>query len=278
MLRDLYLVPGDPIPGRGERGGVPDRGGTPLGPPDPDAEREPNDRSLEANAYRIGRVSPGRLTNTSENDVFRFTLAATERLRIVAEPPTDGSIQLLLMSSRPADREPQPTGLGQPTAYEVLLTPGDYEVELRAETPSEDHYRFSVVPLDPFAVADDQEPNDSQWQARPMPVSGRVEGVGALPSDNDWFELSPSEDGAALTFDLPGDDVALEVSDGANAIRIERGDDDRTWTSDPVPVGVPLYVGVRVRGEAPYTLTLGAPPDTAPPADPPLAASLATAD
>ena len=182
VLRDLFLVPGDYRFQVAASAGEYRIEATPLGPPDPDAEREPNDRSLEANAYRIGRVAPGRLTNDAEVDVFRFDArrdgAPADRGRT-----TGGRLgRAGALRERVADRNRSAPGVGQPTVYEVELTPGDYEVELRSEIPSEAAYRFSVERLDPFAAPVDQEPNDREWQGRPLPASGWIQGAGAIPA------------------------------------------------------------------------------------------------
>lgn len=88
-LNDLYLVPGE------HRFRIRTRGGdyrlemAPLGPPDPEAEREPNDEDTRAEAHRIGERTLGRLATIQDVDRFRFTLAAPDHLRLRLEQPAD---------------------------------------------------------------------------------------------------------------------------------------------------------------------------------------------
>ena len=92
----MYLVPGDHLFTVDATSGDYQLRATYTGPLDPLAEQEPNDDDLAANAYGIGTTRSGRLTSDREVDVFRFTLSATEHLRMSVEPPANGSLTLEL--------------------------------------------------------------------------------------------------------------------------------------------------------------------------------------
>ena len=140
---------------------------------------------------------------------------------------------------------------------------------LRPGTPSDGRYAFAVERLDPFVARDDMEPNDDEWAARPMPTSGFVRGSGALPSDQDWFVLPASADGTPVTVVLEGEDARPMMSDWVSNIPMTAAEDGRTWTSDPVPMHVPLFLGVESSGDGPYTLTLAGGAESAPVGDAP---------
>ena len=86
-LSDLYLVPGRHW---FKVGGVAESEYrfvfTPLGPPDPDAEREPNNVSMRAGPLRVGGERTGRLVDGADIDVYRFTLDAPDHVRLELDP------------------------------------------------------------------------------------------------------------------------------------------------------------------------------------------------
>lgn len=106
-LADLYLVPGDHLIRIGTTGGDYTLTLTPLGPPDPTGEREPNNDAVSAQPIVIGQPLDGRLPQVSDRDVFRFSLAAREHLALTVTPPSDGSMTYSLsmaLSTILADR------------------------------------------------------------------------------------------------------------------------------------------------------------------------------
>jgi len=66
----------------------------PMGPPDPEAEREPNDDAFRAGAYGIGERRVGRLPTDEDVDHYRFTLPASSHLRLTLEQPVDADFGL----------------------------------------------------------------------------------------------------------------------------------------------------------------------------------------
>ena len=65
---------------------------TPLGPPDPNGELEPNNDSMHAQALALDTPRTGRIVRFGDLDINRFSLQAAERLHLNLAPPADGSL------------------------------------------------------------------------------------------------------------------------------------------------------------------------------------------
>ena len=99
-IPDLYLVPGDHLL-RVSSAGEYELHLIPIGPPDADAEREPNNDTAFAEPLRLSRERVvGRLPVASDRDVFRFSIAGPERIAITVTPPSDGAIDLSVETRR----------------------------------------------------------------------------------------------------------------------------------------------------------------------------------
>ena len=96
VLHDLYLVPGEHVFAVRAAGDEYALQATPLGPPDPDGEREPNGDPTMAERYRIGSRRVGRLPDRADHDFMRMTVAAPQRVMLRLTPPADASIGLRL--------------------------------------------------------------------------------------------------------------------------------------------------------------------------------------
>jgi len=276
-LTDLYLIPGRHW---FEVGGVDDSeyrfSFTPLGPPDPLAEREPNDDSLHAGPLRMDTERSGRLVDGGDTDVHRFTLDATEHVRLRLTPPPDGAVRLRLEggSLRFADlsaHEP-----GTPIVWDGVLRPGDYEAWVQPVVPSEGRYGLALARDDPFVVRTDLEPNDDPALASLVPPTLRVEGTGTHSGDVDWYRLPALPRGGELSLRTTGPVVRLMVRDATRdhpAESLEPG----TFRVLDLPSGEPLLLRVETETVDPYTVDIGAQGTGLPPAEPPptpLAASV----
>ena len=110
-MTDVYLIPGDHWLRVDGSDGDYSLVLTPLGPPDPNGEREPNNRSINAEPLVVGSVRTGRLPSPQDADVFRLTVDTPDHLRVTVTPPADGSINLRLESgSLRVGRDPGRTG------------------------------------------------------------------------------------------------------------------------------------------------------------------------
>ena len=254
VLTDLYLDPGEHWLRLVGSGGDYTLALTPLGPPDPDAEREPNDTTAFADHLRVGDRRVGRLPTAADGDTFTFTLAATEHVLIAVDAPRNGDVAVSLTDDAGLMRSMRATA-SAPLRADLLLPAGDYTLALRADHPSEDRYALRLERLDPFIIAADQEPNDDPWRGRPFPTSGVVHGTAEAGSDLDWFGLAPSVDGTPLTLTVTGSVTGVALSDGTSELPLTSDQDGITFRSTPLPVGAPLFLRVGATGD--YAVRLG---------------------
>ena len=251
-LTDLYLIPGDHwFRIDGSKGDYA-LSMTPLGPPDLDAEREPNNQALDAEPLRIGAMRTGRLPMASDADVSRFTVDTRDHLQITLIPPPNMAVRVTLESGalRLVDIDGQ---MGQPILTDVVLQPGDYELRLTTLTPSEQRYSVSVERLDPFAIEDDQEPNDLIGQAGVLPPTLHIDSSGPADGDTDWFRLGRLPTGGDLTFRTSGSVDHVTVSDGAVEYEGVVGEDG-SYVIPALPGGVPLWL--RLLSHGAYTVNI----------------------
>jgi hypothetical protein len=254
-LVDLYLTPGDHWLLVSGRGGDYDLRFTPLGPPDPDSEHEPNNDSIEAERLDIGAPRSGRLPAAGDVDVWRFSTVATERLVLHVEPPADGAAAVTLSQSGRAVVSAPTPAVGEPMAHDLLLPPGDYEVVLQPGIESAERYRIWLERQDPLTVAIDQEPNDTFADARPVPPDGVITGQSGPSGGADWFLLPSSVDGLPVEVAVEGAVTYLAVNDGYSDYPLSM-EDDGAYRSGGLPVDTPMALIVNASG--PYRLTVGA--------------------
>lgn len=95
-LVDLLLAPGRHVFALRTRGGDYHLQVTPLGAPEPDREREPNDDETTAEAYAIGQRRLGRLSTPDDRDLYRFTVTAPQHVRLRLAHPPGGSFEVRL--------------------------------------------------------------------------------------------------------------------------------------------------------------------------------------
>ena len=184
------------------------------GPPPPPGivELEPNNEPVESRVLRPGRIYVGKLASDDDRDFYRFTLAADRYVRIEWLPAEDGAVGF--DTTRAARAESQ--AVGRPAVLEADLLAGDYEVRGWAEAPSDGWYRLRMTLLDPLALPDDVEPNDTRPTAALLPADLEIEGSLGLSFDGDDVFRMP-------TF---ASDTAFRIHGEIEAIR-------RAWLADP---------------------------------------------
>jgi len=260
VLDDLLLVPGDHVFRVRTYGGDYAIEMTPLGPPDPDSEREPNNDPIRAEAYGIGERRTGRLPTDEDVDHFRFTLAAPDHLRLTLDQPDDADFDLTLTSGGLETLRQRAAEAGESIDLDLALLPGDYLLRIRPQQPSEGTYELTTERLDPFVLAVDQEPNDSAATARTAPVSLVLTGDRAAGgTDPDWFELPALSEPSTVTIHHSEARPAVRLfagTDAAERLQLERPEDG-LFTSADVPAGLPLFLQLEAKG--PYEVRLEAP-------------------
>ena len=139
-----------------------------MGPPDLSSEREPNDIDAQAQRLDFGVVRTGRLSDSTDRDIYRFSLFAPDHIRLKVEPAAGDQIGVESEWGYPSPKRPQGSTSSEPYFYDALLDPGDYMVRLRSERRSSSPYRIEMTCADPFVLPDDLEPNDTPSQAREL--------------------------------------------------------------------------------------------------------------
>ena len=129
----------------------------PIGPPNPDFEREPNDDPSRAQTIRFGQTRFGLLENKSADDYYRFQLTNDEHIRLTVTPPADGQIIAKISGDNVSVLRKVPD-IGKPAIYEGLFPPGDYSLYLESRTPSDAEYTIKLERLARFACAKGCEP------------------------------------------------------------------------------------------------------------------------
>ena len=250
-LYDLYLVPGEHRLRIAADGGDYTLTAVPKGPPDPNAEREPNDEQGRANRIEVGDSRTGRLRSW-DTDWYRFSLAATERIAFELDVPDPSAIVMEIETGGQTVVETRGTAVGQDIHYDALLPAGEYVVWLRATQPSDEEYRFSLVRGDPLARDGDVEPNDAPEIARAIPAAGIIEGNGWGSGEPDWYRL-PAQPGGRLAVEVEGDLAFLELAQGDTRVSLRQEGDGPVWSTDEAPAGDGYLVAT---GMGPYTLRL----------------------
>jgi hypothetical protein len=263
LMSDLYLTPGDHWIRVSGADGEYSITLTPLGPPPPDGEHEANNLVVTAEPLRVGERKTGRLVEVTDVDVFRFSLAAEEHIRLELDGPEDYTLQLSLdwVSRRIANLST--AAPGESAALDLRLLPGDYTVSLFTRTPGTGRYAIQVLREDPFDISDDQEPNDSIHSAQRFPEGTEMSGTVSTDDPYDFY-LIPPEQGRDLTFVLDQPGALLTLTDDLQTPYLLTTSDGLMHTVDTrVPDDVPLYLLVSGNGE--YTVQYGGESDTSGP-------------
>jgi hypothetical protein len=227
----------------------------PVGPPPPPGllEAEPNGDQSRAELLEAGVTRVGALTGSRDNDTYRFFLANDQYVRIEAVPPEDGDIFFDVGGVRA-----RALGPGQPAVLERWLLAGDYFLNLRSAEISGGFYQLRLGLLDPLALPDDVEPNDTEGTANPVPSDLVIDGEVGRVGQRDYFALPVPAVETELQIDIEvGAEHRLTLfrEDGG------RFDQDGTSYRVTMPAGEPSFVRVMGSGAYRLRLTLSVPPE-----------------
>src|SRR5690606_12199429 len=133
---------------------------SPLGPPDPSFELEPNDTIDRSQPIAMFEERTGRLAARNDVDTYRFSLQGDTYVRITVDVPADGLSYLDLDESSSTNVVTlSSVEAGQDLVWTGWLPVGDYAFRLSPTTVSQEPYRVLLEPRDPFQLPDDLEPN-----------------------------------------------------------------------------------------------------------------------
>ena len=217
VVTDMYLIPGEHwfrVQGTGDYS----LRLTAIGPPDPNAEREPNGDSLTAQPFAIGATRSGRLPTANDVDVYRFSLSATEHVLVKIDPPDDAGVGFTLQGGRVAFGSDRAPVAGTPFTYDVLLEAGDYELWLRPAGPESGQVLGDHRPSGPVHVGSRPGAERHGIHGAPDAPNLVVDGSGDGDGDPDWFLLPPrSTDPISIT--VTGNIYSYALSDGTMTSR-----------------------------------------------------------
>ena len=249
----------------------------PLGPPDPLAEREPNNDKEQAHRLTFGVTRTGHLFERRDYDYYRFSLGAEEQVLVQLVPPPGVKPRLFFNVQSPGGGVTDFAGiegdtLGTKLVYRAKLDPGEYIVEvLSMEGGSDRAYALRLDRLDPFAVPTDLEPNDALEQARPLPRDLIAEGhAGEHRRDRDWYRL-PALTAETQIVVTPSADVLdhfnlnnaiILYDEGASRVSGFGWNREDSVYTGTLPANTPLYA--QVLGEGPYRFEFAFDPGPGP--------------
>jgi len=243
-LDNVYLLPGTHhLKVMGKAGGSYTVLARPVGQPDPNGEREPNDDTRYMHHLAIGQTRNGLLADKDDSDYYRFFLANDDHIRLTITPPPDGSILPNLYWYNSPMKVTTTQAVGKPIVLEGVFPPGDYHFSLVSKKTSEAEYKVSLERLDRYSCSSDCEPNDFVGIANPLPPDFVVEGIAGDWRDQDVFALPVRNESTAWTL-KPTPYRVLSVATHYGAKTILDYDKEAELFRGTVPAGEQYYLFV----------------------------------
>ena len=257
-ITDMYLEPGEHWFRIAGSGGEYTLHLTPLGPPDPAAEREPNDDEAHAEVLLVGAERNGRLPLAGDADIYRFSLAAAEHIRIGVEPPPDGAAAFRLSNGSttlveqrvPADRGGHLVRRGA-AAGRLRHRPAPRGRQQRALPPLD----RPAGPLRPGCRPGAQR-RRRRWRV-PSPPASRWTARARPRATYDWYRLPAVAAGETLVRALQRRRQRRAPQRRHGRHRATDDPESGTLTSEPLASDAPLFLSVRATGD--YHLELSSP-------------------
>lgn len=208
----------------------------PIGVPDANAEREPNDDASAGHRLAIGQTLTGLLADPGDEDYYRFTLNGDEYLALTFTPPADGAGAMRVFWDGKATKTFVNPKKGEPLAVDGHWPAGDYQIQLSGHTICETEYRLSLERSDPFTCSADCEYNDVPSYANPLPADGRLEGSVGEGRDSDWYVIpaQPNETEIKLP-QQPGLQLVLGTSSDLSKNLLKRDNPNKQLTATLKP-------------------------------------------
>lgn len=122
----------------------------PIGPPNPDMEREPNDHTSSSHQLKIGQTRSGLLADPGDNDYYQFSAHGDDQLTVKFIPPNDGAAKLWLFWDGHQIQRYLNTKAGEPIEIAGHWPPGDYQLKLETGIANEQEYQLSLQRSDTY--------------------------------------------------------------------------------------------------------------------------------
>ena len=251
-LTDQFLTPGEHWFSVSGSTGQFSFTATPVGAPDPNGEREPNDNLANSEILRMGQVRTGRLDGANDVDVYRFNLAATDHVLIRAQSPADGKLRANLSWYGATVQTVDAAAAGEVDTMDLVLQAGDYSITLNPDAPGEQKYQLSIERADPFLLSVDQEPNNTFQTADPLPDDLSLSGNAGEFNDDDWYAIPSLAAASKLIMTYATTAVSGRIFDGAgNEIPVSISADGLGAEAN-LPANTPL--GLKLSGRGAYAV------------------------
>lgn len=234
----------------------------PLGPPDPDAELEPNDDLQNALPLAFGQQRNGFMPDKADNDRFQFALAGPEHIKLKAKSPADGAIYGSLNigddNQKVSSIYPRPEA-GLELVWDAWLPAGDYNVVLESSILSDAEYQISLERLPWFDGSVDREPNNDEDHAFQVRPDGLIFGeVGISRVQTDWYRLPYIETVSDIAIPFTkGLSFELFAERNFKDNILTRDNENKQFTAALQPGG---NYSLKISGAGKYALNLFAPP------------------
>jgi hypothetical protein len=155
-----------------------------------DADPEPNDDATQAVPLALGEPRTGRLAGMRDVDRYAFTIPAgfTEQVDagITVGAPTDRQVCVIAADGRQVQCR---QGQGDVILSNLVLAPGDYQLQVDGDELLDDRYRVAVTPVGAAAADRELEPNDDPATASPWDPALVLRGRSAN-GDVDWVRVT----------------------------------------------------------------------------------------
>lgn len=216
-------------------------------------EHEPNDTPTTSNVLEFAEPRIGTLASEEDTDVYRFTLANGEHVRIVADPPADGGLSALLQWGE-TRIEWVHGEVGEAIVGQEWLGPGEYYLHLRAYEPSDNYYQVRLERENPFTVAPERSANYSEWLGQPA----EAQVPAALPLEMHLTNSTGSPVAAFWPYGQHGELTLHIANAGADSldVALDYHATDATWQ-----LAIPSHISLAAGEERIIAVPLMVAPD-----------------
>lgn len=172
-----------------------------------DADPEPNDDAAQAVPLDLGTPRTGRLAGMRDIDRYAFTIPAgfTEQVDagITVGAPADRQVCVIAADGRQVQCR---QGQGAIVLSNLVLAPGDYQLQVDGDELLDDRYTVAVSPVGAPTADRELEPDDDPATATPWDPTLVLHGRSAN-GDVDWVRVSVTGEPQVWRLDVTGTQI-----------------------------------------------------------------------